>query len=119
MFFSVTLVVFYAGLEDVVAVDVVEGVEVVVEVVSGDTRGTSMLFGDTCTCIIYLEYLFHCDKIVHVHVHVYSSDFPPPPLIRPIFDWSEVGEIFPPASSRVDYSLLHQVQNRGSCTRTG
>ena len=39
----------------------------------------------------------------------HCSDYPPPPLIRPIFDWSEVGEIFPPASSRVDYSLLYQV----------
>ena len=32
-----------------------------------------------------------------------------PPIIRPIFDWSEVGEHFPQAAPEMDYSLLAQV----------
>ncbi len=40
----------------------------------------------------------------------YSEEEPVyPPIIRPIFDWSEVEEHFPHAPPKMDYSLLTQV----------
>lgn len=32
-----------------------------------------------------------------------------PPIVRPIFDWSEVEDHFPQAPPQMDYSLLAQV----------
>ena len=79
-----------------------EEVEGVAEEAHGGTQETSML---RCS----LEHgCMHVDGTMFALCQ-HHSDVPPPPLIRPIFDWSEVGEIFPPASSRVDYSLLYQV----------
>ena len=38
--------------------------------------------------------------------------YPPPPLIRPIFDWSEVGETIPQAAPLLDSTLLTQFLSR-------
>ena len=38
--------------------------------------------------------------------------YPPPPIVRPIFDWSEVREHFPQVAPQLDSTLLTQV---GAC----
>ena len=37
------------------------------------------------------------------------TPYPPPRIIRPIFDWTEVGDHFPRATPPLDTSLLSQV----------
>ena len=37
-----------------------------------------------------------------------TRDYPPLPLIRPIFDWSEVGSVYPQAATLMDNTLLAQ-----------
>lgn len=50
--------------------------------------------------------------VCNAYLFPYSSESAEPdylPLVRPIFDWSEVGDHFPQASPTMDYSLLAQV----------
>ena len=44
--------------------------------------------------------------------YVCRHPYPPPPLIRPIFDWSEVGETIPQAAPLLDSTLLTQFLSR-------
>ena len=37
-----------------------------------------------------------------------TMDYPPLPLIRPIFDWLEVGSVYPQAATLMDNTLLAQ-----------
>ena len=46
----------------------------------------------------------------------YRPELPPPPLIRPIFDWSEVSEHFPQAAPQLDFTFLTQVTAPQSIT---
>lgn len=44
--------------------------------------------------------------------YVCRHPYPPPPLIRPIYDWSEVGETIPQAAPLLDSTLLTQFLSR-------
>ena len=69
--------------------------------------------------VLYSEYMF-----LHVYVSVWgvcltgshSTPYPPPRIVRPIFDWTEVGDHFPRATPPWDNSPLAQVSGLAAGT---